>query len=474
MGALIYEIYPAAIGTFNDITKLIPQIAKNIGPDFIWLSPCFQSPWEDGGYDVSDYYEVNSRFGTMADFNELVATAREFKIGILLDLVLHHTSNQHRWFREAEKGNPDYVDYYLWSNKPRHWDNFFGGSAFSFDPKKGQYYQHLFSSSQPDLNFRNPRVIDEFIDIMDFWKGLGVAGFRFDSTNILIDSRLRAGCLPHIGGFWKYLQTRQTVKVLAELTEDPDLFFLAEPVGGELFSRDMLNQLYSKTGFDAIFNIGTLDVADTSFSRKDRLMPINYKRWLNTLVRWSVESGFAVALESHDTPRATSRFRADPRALAMLQFLLPCEFPCLYQGQEFGTVNPHLSDNIGDYDDVLSRNTYYNLIGEGMNERDAIEVVKHWSRQNARTPVDWQQYDSQTDPDSTLAFYRKLIDLWRNNDVVTYGDLEIKTVDNSGVIEFCRRRYFKRYHIRIDLTGKTESYLKNIDGKKVLCVPARV
>ena len=158
----------------------------------------------------------------------------------------------------------------------------------------------------------------------------------------------------------------------------------------------------------------------------------------------------------------------------MLQFLLPCEFPCLYQGQEFGTVNPHLSDNIGDYDDELSRNTYYNLIGEGMNERDAIEVVKHWSRQNARTPVDWQQYDSQTDPDSTLAFYRKLIDLWRNNDVVTYGDLEIKTIDNSGVIEFCRRRYFKRYHIRIDLTGKTESYLKNIDGKKVLCVPARV
>ena len=155
---LIYQIYPTAIGDLRDIKDALPLIAK-LKPDYIWLNPIFVSPWVDGGYDVADYCKIDPRFGTMADFKRLVAEAKKYNIGILLDLVLNHTSNQHPWFQKSIMHDSWYKDYYVWLDKPLNWNSFFGGPAFDYEARRGEYYLHLYDQSQPDLNFKNPRVV---------------------------------------------------------------------------------------------------------------------------------------------------------------------------------------------------------------------------------------------------------------------------------------------------------------------------
>ena len=464
---LIYQIYPTAIGDLRDIKDALPLIAK-LKPDYIWLNPIFVSPWVDGGYDVADYCKIDPRFGTMADFKRLVTEAKKYNIGILLDLVLNHTSNQHPWFQKSIMHDSWYKDYYVWLDKPLNWNSFFGGPAFDYEARRGEYYLHLYDQSQPDLNFKNPRVVREFKNIIKFWKDQGVAGFRVDSANILTERNLKHGMIPRLSGFFSYYQPKDTVQILDKLLAQEDLFTIAEPVGGNYMSKKTFRGL-TQNAFNAAFNIGTLDVADTYMSNKERIRPINYKRWLTKLADWSQEPKFSLALESHDTPRAVSRFNANPKALCMLEFCLPGNYPCIYQGQELGTKNAHLSNNIDDYPGVQSRMIYRHLRREGKTKKEAMRIVKHTSRDNARQPIDWGDYLLQSkNPASVLGFYYQMLEIWRNDPVMADGKLKVRYIGAQGVMNFNRVLGDRSYFIHIDLTGKTSSYLRNDKGEKIL------
>jgi len=466
--ALIYQIYPAAYGNLKFITSKIPDIAEHIGPDYIWLNPFFLSPWREGGYDVADYEVIDPRFGTMSDFKKLIEIAENHGIKILLDLVLNHTSDQHEWFQKSRYRDPWYTDYYVWLDKQVNWQSFFGGPAFKYDQIRGQYYLHLFHKSQPDLNFSNPRVVKEFQHIIKFWAKLGVAGFRVDSANVLAESKFVSGFLPRIPGFFNYFQTQNTVKILNKLLAGSQLFNLAEPVGGNFFSHRKFSELTDQA-FDASFNVGILDAADTRLSDKSHLRPLNYKKWFKKLANWTPEPKLSFALESHDAPRAPSRFKADPKALAMLQFLLPSNFPCIYQGQEIGTENPKLGDSIEYYTGVQSRSIYRQLINEGKTNEHAMRIVKQVSRDNARQPLDWHAYASQSnDPQSILNFYHQLVQLWRSDPVLIHGKLKVKKITKSGVFDFERHYGAQIYKIHLDLKSKTKSTLKDSTGKTLL------
>ncbi|MFV0485333.1 MAG: alpha-amylase family glycosyl hydrolase [Candidatus Saccharimonadales bacterium] len=464
---LIYQIYPTAFGSLKEITARIPDIAK-LGPDYIWLNPFFESPWNEGGYDVSDYRKVNPRFGTMQDFRKLVQVSRKYKIEILLDLVINHTSVKHEWFEKSRHRDVWYKDYYIWIDKPLNWQSFFGGTAYEYDQVRGQYYLHLFDKTQPDLNFQNPRVVREFQKIIDFWMDEGIAGFRVDSANVLSESKLASGRLPRIPGFFYYFQTKETVRTLEKLFGGKRIFSLAEPVGGDFLGKGKFHEL-TKSAFDASFNVGILDVADTVFSDKARPKPVNYRKWFKKLAKWTIEPKLSFALESHDTPRAVSRFNADPKALAMLQFLLPANYPCIYQGQEIGTKNPVLGNNIEDYPGVQSRAIYHQLIKEGKSKTEAMAVIKRVSRDNARAPLDFAEYDRQCkDDDSVLEFYRKLLELWRTDEVLIRGKLKVKRAKRNGIFIFERRYGDKVYTAHLDLTGKTKSTLSDKSGQILL------
>ncbi len=464
---LIYQIYPTAIGSLRDIADKIPLIAR-LDVDYIWLSPIFFSPWIDGGYDVADYKKIDPRFGNMNDFRHLVTVCDKYDIKILLDLVLNHTSTEHPWFKASEKLDPWYKDYYVWLDHPLNWNSFFGGPAFDYDPVRGKYYLHLYDRSQPDLNFYNPRVVREFQEIIKFWTTRGVAGFRVDSANILADSAFKPGYLPRIAGFFNYYQTTQTVDILEKLFSRHNIFTIAEPVGGNFMSKAKFRELTRKA-FDASFNIGTLDVADTLFSMKDKIQKVHYKPWFKKLARWTPEEKFSFALETHDTPRAVSRFEAPAKVLAMLQFLLPSYYPCIYQGQELGTSNPELSNNIDDYPGVQSRQIYQRLRKEGKTKAQAMRAVKRNSRDNARQPLDWAEYILQDhNENSVLNFYRKLIHLWRTDIVISEGSLKVRHMSNKGVFDFDRIYKRKRYQIHLDLSGKTVSTLKDDRGNLIL------
>ncbi|MCQ2571207.1 MAG: alpha-amylase family glycosyl hydrolase [Candidatus Saccharibacteria bacterium] len=467
---LIYQIYPSAIGDLRDIAAKIPLIAAKIQPDYIWLSPIFESPWIDGGYDVSDYCKIDRRFGTMNDFRHLVAVAKKYKIGILLDLVINHTSIDHTWFKKSELHDSWYKDYYVWLEKPLNWKSFFGGPAFDYSALRDKYYLHLYDRAQPDLNFKNPRVIKEFKNIIDFWKKEGIAGFRVDSANILAENNFRMGRIPGLPGFFSYYQTKDTVAILEKLLANKGLFTIAEPVGGELYSKRKFHELTNKA-FDASFNVGTLDVADSLFSIKDRVYPVNYRRWFKKLSKWAPEPAFSMAIESHDAPRAPSRFDVNPRVLAMLQFLLPSYNPCIYQGQELGTLNADLSMNINDYPGVQSRQVYRRLRREGKTKRQAMSVVRRTSRDNARQPIDWGEYILQhRHHDSVLNFYSEIIQLWRSDPVIKDGSLKVVRIKKNGVFDFYRKLGKKKYFVHLDFSGKTHSYLKDDHGDIVIIV----
>ena len=464
---LIYQIYPTAIGTLEEIKDKIPLIAE-LGVDYIWLSPIFVSPWVDGGYDVADYKKIDPRFGSMSDFRRLINTCDKYKISILLDLVLNHTSSEHPWFKASEKSDPWYKDYYIWRDKPLNWTSFFGGPAFDYDQIRDKYYLHLYDKSQPDLNFYNPRVIKEFRDIINFWTEHGVAGFRVDSANILADSAFKHGYLPRITGFFNYYQTKQTVKILEKLFSNKKIFTIAEPVGGDFISKAKIRELTDKA-FDASFNIGTLDVADTFLSIHDKPQKVHYKRWFKKLAKWTPEPKFSFAVETHDTPRAVSRFETNAKVLAMLQFLLPSYYPCIYQGQEIGTKNPNLSNNIEDYHGVQSRQIYNRLRREGKTKQQAMRAVKRSSRDNARQPIDWGEYILQShNPDSTLNFYRKITKIWREDPVIINGKLKVRRINNKGIFDFDRIYKGRRYQIHLDLSERSASTLKNDKGEIIL------
>ena len=482
---LIYQIYPTAIGDLRDIKDALPLIAK-LKPDYIWLNPIFVSPWVDGGYDVADYCKIDPRFGTMADFKRLVAEAKKYNIGILLDLVLNHTSNQHPWFQKSIMHDSWYKDYYVWLDKPLNWNSFFGGPAFDYEARRGEYYLHLFAKGQPDLNMDNPKVRQEVVDIQKFWLDMGVDGFREDVITFISKKEgLPNGSIfmPCARGLTRYMNGPHIHEYLTQFKKEGWGNYDAMTVGEAPMMTPKTALKYITEGpnqeLNMMFNFQHMEADCFLYSWV--YTGFHLRKLKKALTSWQTKlygkAWNANYMENHDQPRVISRYGSEKmrsesgKAIANM-FLFLGGTPFIYQGQEIGMTSIHLP-NLEDYVDV-STITMYKLFRKfGFSHDFVMKRCMYSSRDNARTPVQWSAgknagftdgekawfkinpnytdvnvESQQTDPDSLLNFYRQLLKIRKENPIVIYGD----------------------YKLHYKSSKKLYVYERNLDGKRLLVV----
>ncbi len=472
------------IGDLKGITSKLDYL-KELGIDVIWMSPIYRSPNDDNGYDISDYQAVMEEFGTMEDLEELLKEAHARGLKIVMDLVVNHTSDEHRWFVESRKGKDGpYGDYYIWrdgkpdGSAPNNWGSCFGGPAWAYDPERGQYYLHLFSKKQPDLNWDNPQVRKEVFDMMTWWCEKGIDGFRMDvismisKTEEMPDGEVKGGfygdyspyCIhgPHVHAYLKEMNE----KVLSHY----DLMTVGETPGvtpkeacryaGE--DSHELNMVFQFTHVDVPGRFGKWD---------DKKMPL--PRLKEILSTWQTElSGKAwnsLFWDNHDQPRAVSRFGDDRPQYRVLsaKMLATCLHmmqgtPYIYQGEELGMTNyPFASP--ADFRDIESINAYKEWCESGHVPHQVFwPCIKAISRDNARTPIQWDDsaqagFTTGTpwipvnpnykeinakaalaDPDSVFHHYQKLIALRKRYPVVVHGDYQLLLKDSEELFVYTR------------------------------------
>lgn len=453
---VVYQIYPRSFSDadgdgLGDLAGIIGRLdaIADLGVGAIWLSPIYPSPDADNGYDISDYCDVDPRYGTLADFDRLVAAARDRGLRIIMDLVINHTSDEHAWFQASRRREDPYTDFYLWrppnpeGGPPNNWTGFFQGSTWTFDELRGEYYLHLFDRKQPDLNYDSPAVLERVKEVMRFWLDRGVSGFRCDVINILHKASLADG-RPRliVRGREHYVSTERLHAILRELRRDVLDPAGAFAIGESVFTDLPMAQELSDAGrreLHALITFEHLEV-DRLFHRYVSY-PFSARRLLARLAHDQQGLDWpAPYLESHDQPRIVSHYGDDGRywrrsaiMLGVLAMTLRGT-PLVYQGQEIGMTNFDFT-GLDEVDDVETRNV------DALMRRLKIPARLRWhwlaegSRDNARTPVQWSaepgagfttgrpwlpinanhrrinRAAQEHDPDSVLAWYRRLIAL---------------------------------------------------------------
>ena len=476
--SIVYQIYPRSYMDSNndgigDLRGIISKLGylRDLGIDVIWLSPVYKSPNVDNGYDISDYYDIMDEFGTMDDMKELINKAKEFNIKILMDLVVNHTSDKHKWFIEAIKGkdNP-YRDFYIWRDPvdggvPNELQSNFGGPAWTYDEASGQYYLHLHDKRQPDLNWENPLVREKIYEMINFWLELGVGGFRLDVIDLIgkdVDKLItKNGPKLH-----EYLQemNKRTFGGYDSLTVGET--WGATPEIAKLYSSPNRKELSMVFQFEVI----SLDKQEGK-SRWD-LAPLDFIKFKETFKKWQVElyeEGWnSLFGNNHDLPRMVSRWGNDKKfrveSAKMLATMLHMQkgTPYIYQGEEIGMTNIRLN-SIKDYNDIETLNVYKARRALGYSEQDVMNSIYAKSRDNGRTPMQWSKEknagftegkawlhindnyryinveDSINDENSILNYYKKLIKLRRENDVIKYGTFELILDNHKEVFAYIRK-----------------------------------
>jgi len=485
-GRVAYQIYPRSFQDSNndgigDIPGIISRLdeIRDLGVGIIWLSPVYKSPDADNGYDISDYREINPKFGTMADMERLFAEAAKRDIRIIMDLVINHTSDEHEWFRKSRDPASPYRDYYIWRPPrngnggrlaPNNWRSFFMGDAWEYDEQSGEFYLHLFDKKQPDLNYKNPKVIEEVKDVLRFWLDKGAAGFRCDVINILYKTSLADGKRTlAVQGIEHYKSQEGNHAVLRELRRDVldkyDCFTVGETVMVDLDEAKLLCD-ESRRELDMLFYFDHLEVD----RRIAQYIPKKFRarKLLEVMTKWQRGLDWnALYLENHDQPRIVSHFgaaesptgihwRQSAKMLALFELTLRGT-PFIYQGQEIGMTNFDFK-SLDDLDDVLSH---------GLNKlmkKMCVPGFLRWkwlkasSRDNARTPMQWDasenagfsgarpwlgvngnykyiNYAAQKgDPDSVLNFYKNIIALRKKTECLIYGEFLPLYADNRIMI----------------------------------------
>ncbi len=483
----VYEIYPKSfldtngdgLGELRGVTRKLDYL-KELGVDYLWLTPFFVSPQNDNGYDVADYRRIDPRYGTMEDFEELSREAARRGIGLMLDMVFNHTSTDHEWFRKALAGDPKYKAYYIFKKgkpdgtPPTNWESKFGGSAWEYLPQFDEYYLHLFDKTQADLNWDNPEVRQEVADVVRFWMDKGVRGFRFDVINLISkgafeDDDQGDGRRFYTDGPWihEYLQELNQ----RTFGQDPGIITV-----GEMSSTTMEN-CFRYAGADGrelsmVFSFHHLKV-DFMGNEKWVLVPTDFAKLKEILFSW--QSGMAahdawnaVFWCNHDQPRVVSRFGDEgtywKQSAKMLADVIHClrGTPYIYQGEEIGMTNAGFTD-LSQYRDVESLNHFQILRDKGMSEESAYNILKVHSRDNSRTPMQWTDgenagftagtpwisvnpncrhinAESQVgDPDSIFSHYRALIRLRKEYAVISRGDFAPLDQADSAVLAYRRR-----------------------------------
>ena len=476
--SIVYQIYPRSYMDSNndgigDLRGIISKLGylRDLGIDVIWLSPVYKSPNVDNGYDISDYYDIMDEFGTMDDMKELINKAKEFNIKILMDLVVNHTSDKHKWFIEAIKGkdNP-YRDFYIWRDPvdggvPNELQSNFGGPAWTYDEASGQYYFHLHDKRQPDLNWENPLVREKIYEMINFWLELGVGGFRVDVIDLIgkdVDKLItKNGPKLH-----EYLQemNKRTFGGYDSLTVGET--WGATPEIAKLYSSPNRKELSMVFQFEVI----SLDKQEGK-SRWD-LAPLDFIKFKETFKKWQVElyeEGWnSLFGNNHDLPRMVSRwgndkeFRVESAKMLATMLHMQKGTPYIYQGEEIGMTNIRLN-SIKDYNDIETLNVYKARRALGYSEQDVMNSIYAKSRDNGRTPMQWSKEknagftegkawlhindnyryinveDSINDENSILNYYKKLIKLRRENDVIKYGTFELILDNHKEVFAYIRK-----------------------------------
>ena len=525
---VVYQIYPRSFYDSNndgigDIPGIIEKLdyIKSLGIDIIWLCPVYKSPNDDNGYDISDYRNIMDEFGTMADFDRLLEGVHDRDMKLIMDLVANHSSDEHFWFQESRKSkdNP-YRDYYIWKSvkdgkPPTNWPSFFGGSTWEFDTETEEYYLHLFTKKQPDLNWENPRVRKEIYNIIKYWFEKGVDGFRMDVISLISKRPEYANAKSTIFGeivenlyangprVHEYLE-----ELNAEVLSDYDVMTVGEGPGITLDhcldyvseDRDELNMVFH---FDHMF----MEMGDGG--RFD-INPIDFLEFKKIFTRWDEKlkgKGWgSIFLGNHDFPRMVSRYGNDGEYWEYSSKLLTTLLmtmrgtPYTYQGDEIGMTNVAFSDP-NDYDDVETLNYFKEAKAKGIPETEALKNVHYIGRDNARTPMQWSNAknggftegkpwlkinpnyqtinveEQENRKNSILNYYRKIVQFRKDHPTLVYGDYE--SLQNGHPAIFAYRRWDDKNEFLILLnfsdqkqlfeeqTRKLELLINNYDYKEL-------
>lgn len=503
---VVYQIYPRSFKDsdgdgFGDIPGIISKLdyIASLGVNTIWLSPVYKSPDDDNGYDIADYKSIQPRFGTMEDFDELLAKAKERGIDIVMDLVINHTSDEHEWFKKALAGDEKYRNYYIIEKGkdgkvPNNWGNFFAECPWTkFGGSEDEYYLHLFSKKQPDLNWHNPDVLAEVEDIMRFWLEKGVAGFRCDVINVIFKDTLADGKKQLIlTGNEHYLSRPGCHDILRTLRKEVLEPFGAWAVGETVFvdvqkAKDLCSP--ERKELDMVFYFEHME-ADQIIVKwfKTKLVP---KKLMGILSKWQNAMDWnAVYFENHDQPRFISRFTDSEGFRAecskMVAGLLLClrGTPFIFEGQEIGMTNGDF-ENLDEIEDIESHNVDKTAKGLGIVNPFRWNMIRRTSRDNARTPMQWDDSENAgfttgkpwlkinknypevnvakelSDPEGVLAFWKKMIHLRKTEPALLEGNF--RSIYEKGSIYAFERR----------IGGRTLLAICNMCGKEA-SVPAEL
>ncbi|MEQ8153821.1 MAG: alpha-glucosidase [Clostridiaceae bacterium] len=505
--SVVYQIYPRSFMDSNgdgigDLQGIISKLdyLKELGINVVWLSPVYKSPNDDNGYDISDYEDIMDDFGTMEDWNFLIEEMHKRDIKLVMDLVVNHSSDEHRWFKEARKSkdNP-YRDYYIWrpgidGKAPTDWTACFGGSAWEYDETTEEYYLHMFSKKQPDLNWENPKLRQEVYNMMKFWLDKGVDGFRMDVINMISKkevlssyedyknrSIMHKNFSPNGARVHDFLQ-----EMNQEVSSEYDIMTVGEcpgvtPEQAQLYTAEDRKEL------NMVFQFEHMSLDEQNNTNKWHLKPLVLLDLKENLSKWQTQlngNGWnSLYWNNHDQPRIVSRFGDDKNypveSAKMLGTLLHMMqgTPYIYQGEEIGMTNVRFN-SIEKYKDIETLNMYRENIKENEeNIHELMESIYAKSRDNARTPMQWDASENAgfskgkswidvnlnypyinvekalKDKDSVFYYYKKLIELRKKHEIIVYGSYELILKDHESIFAYTRNLEDKKLLVICNFTG---------------------
>ncbi|WP_100012802.1 alpha,alpha-phosphotrehalase [Lentibacillus sediminis] len=510
--ATVYQIYPKSFqdttgdgtGDLQGVIKRLDYLQK-LGVDVLWLTPVYQSPQNDNGYDISDYYAIDPSYGTMEDFEQLLEETHKRGMKLIMDLVINHTSTDHEWFRQAisSADNP-YREFYIWKDpvdgkEPNNWQSKFGGSAWEYDEASGQYYLHLFDRTQADLNWENPEVREKLYEMMRFWAEKGIDGFRLDVINLISKDQDFPNDTTGDGRKF-YTDGPRVHEFFHEMNQavlEPHQLMTVGEMSSTSIDSCILYTKPEREELDMTFQFHHLKV-DYPNGKKWTKAPFDFlelKRILSDWQKGMHKGGGWNALFwcNHDQPRALSRFGDDtehPRTSAKmlattLHMMQGTSY--IYQGEEIGMTNPRFT-SIEQYRDVESLNAYKMLREQGKTEQEILSILDQKSRDNARTPMQWSDEkhagftkgepwiraadnfrevnaeNALDDTDSIFYHYQKLIELRKQYDIITYGDYQLLLAEDKRVFAFTRNWQKEKIVVVSNFYGEETAAELPVDG----------
>lgn len=502
--SVVYQIYPRSFQDSNgdgvgDIQGIIQRLdyLADLGIDAIWLSPVYQSPNDDNGYDISDYQAISSEFGTMDDMEELIKEANKLNIRIVMDLVVNHTSDEHAWFIESSKSKDnDYRDYYIWrdaqnNDVPNELKSIFSGSAWELDEQTNQYYLHLYSKKQPDLNWENPKVRNEIWEMMNFWLDKGIGGFRMDVIDLIgkVPDELITGNGPMLHTYLQEMH-QETFGKLDVLTVGETWGVTTEDA--KLYSASERNEL------SMVFQFEHISLDEQPGKPKWDTQPLDFIKLKQVFTKWQLaldgDGWNSLFWNNHDIPRIVSSWGNDSpqyRRVSAKMFATFLHFlkgtPYIYQGEEIGLTNTPIS-SIDEANDIESLNMYKERLNEGYNKKDIIQSINKKGRDNARRPIPWDDSlnggfttgtpwlalnpnykelnvkEDRQNKESIFNYYKELIRLRKEHDLIVWGSYKELLPNDPQLFVYERSYHDETWLIIINFYEKATVY-KNQDQK---------